>query len=487
MFDELFPGMGMAGMYGMMDPSMFAGMQQYKQPGADIFSDIGLMSPQQQMFQSVELQNMMQQQQLARQQQMLALRNMSQNIGVNAAQAGTGFAGPMLMQMGGLQPSWGPGLTSGLNQAIDMYANRGQQQNGMMPQAAPSSDVDPARIVDDSIRASGGDPAKGYKMAADTLSQLADSTGNDNYRMSAARLRAQAFALQQKEAESSASTQKNQADAAEARARAKSVGAEMYMPKPLGVVHDQSGQVGLAYSQIDPSTGKPSIKTTGWGVPIQYVIPNTPNGMESNIRNFQDTVTNGLDSMQRINGLENLLKSKGGAAQGWAADGVDFANNLLGTLRQLAPGTTLDAGAEAALGKYNGTFQQWANKTAISQSLWSDLTMGLAGVYAHGQRISNVDIKRAADTLGESQSNPESITQILDSVKSRMSQHIDNEAETYLIGGNPQYKGQITGLQAMFHRKVGALGAAPTYTPPAPQGGSAAPISLDDYLKSKGY
>jgi hypothetical protein len=86
MFDEMMPGMGM-GMYGMgMDPMMmmggmgmyppgmmFSGMQQYGRPQADVFSNLGIMSPQQQMFQGVQMQNMMEQEQFAREQQMLAI------------------------------------------------------------------------------------------------------------------------------------------------------------------------------------------------------------------------------------------------------------------------------------------------------------------------------------------------------------------------------------------------------------------------------
>ncbi|MDE2097348.1 MAG: hypothetical protein KGL39_08905 [Patescibacteria group bacterium] len=475
MFDELFPGMGMMGAYGMNPMmmgmpmgAMFGGMQQYRQPGADVFSDMGLMTPQQQQFQGIELQNMLQQQQFARQQQLLAMRNMSMNMGANAAQVGSGFAGPMLMQMGGLQPSWGGQLTNGIDGLISAYQNRGQPQGGMpqggmVPQAAGAAQgVDPGQIINDSIRAAGGDPAKGYKMAADTLSQLADTTGNDNYRTAAARLRIKAFQTQQSEASSAANTAKANADAQEAASRAQATTAAISAPRPMGVAHSPDGQTGIAWSQYDPQTKSWETKSGYWGVPIQYQIPTTPNGQMENQNAYRQTVMNGIDSQRRINSLIGLINSKGGAAQGWAAEGVGFANDLLGTIQQLAPGRQLDSTGEAALKQYNGTFQNWANKTELSESYWSDLTMGLAGVYAHGQRISNVDIKRAADTLGESVGNPKSIVPVLQSVSQRMSQDIDTQGGAYGVGGTGPYQNNIKQLNKYYHDSIAHLQQAQT-------------------------
>lgn len=465
MFDELFPGMGLMGMYGMGMPmgGMFSGMQQYRQPGADLFSDLGLMSPQQQMFQGVEMQNMLEQNQLARQQQMMALRNMSMNIGVNAANAGTGFAGPMLMAMGGLQPAWQGGLTQGINGLISKYGPQGQQ-GGMLPPGVmgATGGVDEAKILDDSLKAAGNDPAKGLSLAANTFSQLADATGNDNYRMAAARARQKAFELQQSEAQSSAITDLKKAQAGESTARQQSLQAGLTKPAPIGEVHDQSGRVAQEYAQYSPASGQWNLGHTSWGTQMQFVLPQTPGDVSKDIGDFRDRLANTEDAVTRIRQVRQGLAN--GAAQGWTADAVKFANNLQGSLEQLAPGSMLDADGQKLLGTYKGDFNSWAQATGVNESTWADLTMALAKSYAKGGRISNQDIERAKESIGEDYSDPRTVAAILNNVEQRTTGDVDRDY-AYLRSSAmmPQQRADIDNLYHTFKQRL----TPPTVQPPA--------------------
>lgn len=459
MFDELFPGMGMAGMYGTMDPAMgmmFAGMPQYRQPGADVFSQMGVMSPQQQMFQGVELQNMMEQQQFARQQQMLAMRNMAMNMGAQAANVGTGFGGPLLQMMGGMQPAFSSGLTNGINQLIDLK-NRGFQNGapiGVMGSlSSDPNQFDPTALLAYARQKFPDDPAQANKWAGQQLIQAGQSSRNPTWEQAGVRLMDAGNALALSRGKTQADINKSNAQANESTARANELQAELSKPNPMGPFHDQQGNVGEGYSQYDVAKGAWNIKSTGWGKPIQYVLPQTPGDISKDIGDFRERLSDTEDAIARIRQVRQGLAN--GAAQGWTADGVKLVNDLQGSIEQLAPGSMLDSDGQKLLGTYKGDFNSWAQATGVNESTWADLTMALAKSYAKGGRISNQDIERAKESIGENYSDPRTVTAILNNVEQRTTGDVDRDY-AYLRSSAmmPQQKQDIDNLYGTFKQRL---------------------------------
>src|SRR6185503_11073074 len=231
-------GMGMDP-YGMMG---LGSIPQYKTPGADVFSNLGISSPQQQELKGIQMQNMLQQSQIMRQREIMQMQMMGNNMGVSSAGLASGFNAPMLMAMGGMQSPIGPQLSQGINSLIAM--RQGQGQGGMVPmgpQAMASQNVDPSQIIAQAVQQNGGDLGKGYKAAADQLSKIADAKNDDNMRMMATRLYQQAQEAQQKEDTVAANNAKSNAQANEANTRANSINAQLTKPVPMGTGHDASG------------------------------------------------------------------------------------------------------------------------------------------------------------------------------------------------------------------------------------------------------
>lgn len=466
MFDEMFPGMGMMGMYGMnpmtmgINPAMFGGMQQYRQPGADIFSSMGIMNPQQQMFQQVEMRNMLEQQQFAREQQMLAMRNMSMNMGANAAQIGSGFAGPMLMGMGGLQNGQ---IAKGVTGLADALISKFGPQNGGMtpmgPQAAASqaSQIDPTQIIAAARAKYPDDPGRAYTEAGQQLIQLGKASGNDALIQGGVRTMDQGNKFRLANAQTEANTAKSAAQAAEANARVKSLQVSMNMPKTVGTVRNSAGWQGLQYAQRGPD-GQIHMYTTGWGPNLTYASPGTPGGWQKNGDSFQKYTETNSTAINRINSLESQVKN--GAPIGWAQDATSFFNDVLGTLKQLTPGdSNIPDSVRSDFEKnFPTTFQSWATKGEIGESTAQDLVMSLASTYAAGRQVSRTDIARAESVVGTATSNPQTLIPLLENVKQRTIGDVDRTAQFYLAGGegNAQYSQRIKGLQQTFHSTISA-------------------------------
>jgi hypothetical protein len=479
MFDEMFPGMGLAGMYGM-DPYMgmaFGGMQQYRQPGADVFSSLGIMTPQQKMFQGISMQNMLEQQQLARQQQMMALQMEGQNIGVNAAKVGSGFAGPMLMAMGGMNSPLATRLPGAIAQAFGPQQGQGSGMMGM----PPGQGGDVTSLLNFANEKFNGDPGKAYAWAGQQLSRWADQTGDPQAREQAVRLSQMGFNLSQEEANKAADTARLNAQAGESAQRTKTLQAEMLAPKPMGTGHDMSGNEGLVWAQYNPQTNKYEQMSGFWGPAIAYAVPNTPGGADKNLDTFQTLADNGSKAITRLNQLETQVRN--GAPIGWAQEGASFFNDVLGTLKQVVPGTNISPDVQQYMnGTYGNTFQDWATKGEIAESTAQDMVMTLASSFAAGHQVSRADIDRAEKVVGTATSNPETLLPVLNMVKQRTSADLDRAYAFYKArGGTPAYLKSLDGVHQEYYRQIGS---------PATNGGSGnggAAMSLDDYLRGHGY
>jgi hypothetical protein len=433
MFDQFDPSMyglspGMAG--------MFMGMPQYRQPSADVYSQLGIMSPQQQMFQGISMQNMLEQQQLARQQQMMALQSMSMNMGANAAQVGSGFAGPMMLQMGGLRPAGMGAITNALNAGINAYANRGNPQSGMTPmgpQAQMSQGInpnDPQSVIAAGYRANNGDPAKALRWAADYFNNSKDPS----QQMMAGRLYEQAEQLREKEAANAASVAKDLGSAHESEARTTTLNAGLTRPVPMGQGHDANGNVGLVQAVYNPATKTWSNTSGFWGPSLAYAIPNSPGGADKNLDTFQGLADTASKTYTRIGQLEGLVKN--GAPIGWAQDGASWFNDVLGTLKQIAPGDNVPTDVKDYMSKtFDQTFQSWATKGEIGESTAQDLVMTIASGYAGGRQVSKNDVQRAEAVVGAATSNPSTLISTLENFKQRQSQDLDRAYGFYKARG----------------------------------------------------
>jgi hypothetical protein len=470
-------GMGMGGMGGYM-PGMFAGMQQYKQPGADEFSSLGIQSPQQQMFQQVQMRNMMQQQQMAREQQMMAIRSMAMNSGANAAQVGSGFAGPMLMQMGGLRnPETSGAITSGINSLIGAYQNRGQGGPGGMtpmgPQALASQagQIDPTQIIAAARLKNPNDQAAALQDAGTQLVQMGKSSGNDNLVMAGVRAMDQANKLQLSNGQIRAETAKDTAQGGEATARAASVTAGMTAPHDLGTVISPDGRQWRQYTQYNPDTQKYEMFRNGGGMPIQYVLPQTPGGQQQNGDNYQKMVYTTSTAISRIDQAQKQIAS--GAPVGDAQDIVSKINDVVGTLGQFYDKSFTSPDASAYLQKTlpGSDFGKWATEGGVTESNMQDMVMTVAAGYAGGKQISRADVTRAEEVLGTASSNPSTLSSVLTAVRQRMIGDVDRQAEVIKSrGGTTQFIGSVDGMNKGFHALVD--------TPKQTSTGPGTPVSL---------
>jgi hypothetical protein len=393
-------------------------VEQYKK-SSNPLGDLGLMTSQQKQMQAIQMQNQLAQMQLARQQQMLGLQSMQQNMGVNAAGLASGFNAPMLMAMGGLQPAFAGPLTKGINALIDKFG----PNSGMTPmgqQALQSQNLDDTAVLNYAMQQAGGDTAKGYRIASQLYSRMGRNDVAANLQIKANEID---LANQQKQA----TIGKTQAETEQAKAQTAKTTADITKPENLGEVHNMQGMVGRKEAQFNTKTGKWEERTGDFGLPLQYTLPELPGDMSKDIVNFRTDLVNTEDAIGKMRQLRGALEN--GAAQGWTADIVNTANNVLGTLGQFIPQDKLDKSAVATLDKYtkDGTFANWADKTGINESRWADLTMALAASMAEGGKISNKEIARAQESLGENFSNPRTVSAILQDVEKRAGETIDRK------------------------------------------------------------
>lgn len=450
--------------------------EQYKKAGSDPFAEFGIMTPMQKQMQAMQMQNAYRQQQMQQQQQMLNLQATSANMGVNAAGI-SGLNGPMLQMMGGQQPAFEGKLTNAINQ----FLPGGGLNNGnglgnpapsgmtpMGPNAMAQQNMDPSALVSASLSAHPDDLAAGYADAAAKMKQVADAKGDAQSQQIAARLQIKAFQQRQLQNAQDATTTKAKADAARAQADTQKTVAEMGNPSNFEHVNMPNGDTAIAYVKHndDGTFG-------GFGIGFQgknkeYTLAETPSQAGKDIQDYRELTGNSLSTLNSLDTLNKGLAA--GAAQGWTADGVTKVNNVVGTLKQLMPGTTIDQSAIDQANKFHsdGTFQGWANKTGVQESTWADLTMQLAKTYSNGGKTSNQDIVRAKEALGEDIGNPATVATVLSSVKDRVVKNVDRQHDLLNVSeAEPAAREQIDNIHKFFHSQVDPPQAAPkTNLPP---------------------
>lgn len=422
----------------------------YKRPGADMFSDIGYMSPQQKDLQAFQMQQQYIQRQLAQQQQMLELQSMSQNMGAQTAGLAAGFSYPAYLAQqnnnGGIQNR---GLTSALSQLMGRFQGGGQPGgnpmgmglNGMTP--PPPNQIDPSMLIAKRMQeaqASGKTPADGKLQASQDLFQLSQARNDPSLAQMAARLQDQAYQEKAANENKSSITAKNQADAAKTNFEVTKEKAQL--ANPQGDIHGTDGEGNqVTYQRTYDENGTyKGLQLVTKGKPIQYTVPETPGDRSKDVQDFRTLVNNSVGTNQLIDALSTNLQK--GAATGWPSEVVEGLSNVIGGLGQLGqPDMSKEAVDE--LNKHTGDFTNWANQTHLASSQWAQLTMSLASTYAEGGRISNKEIMTAEHTLGEAIANPKIAANVLNDVKQRVGAAVDRQHDLLSQSGMPKSAQQV--------------------------------------------
>lgn len=194
------------------------------------------------------------------------------------------------------------------------------------------------------------------------------------------------------------------------------------------IIHGEN-QVQQEVVGFDSTSGAPIYKDVGDGPrsPKQTIQtiddPRTQSQKGKDLQDFRDQAINTEAAIKSMRTIKENLRN--GAAQGWAGGIVNFLSNASGTLSQLAPGASLDAGATRALNDKMGNFQEWAIKTGVNSAIWADLVSNLAKTYSPSGTITEKDINRAAEAVGASYSNPKAVAAVLDDVEKRSIESVD--------------------------------------------------------------
>lgn len=386
------------------------------QKGApDLFKELGILSPSEKAQQAQHQQQVLQllQQQLFQQKQQQAQQT--------ASTLGSSFGFPLFTAMGGL--------------------NRPPQQQ-QMPQQQQGG-FDPGSLVAQELAATPDDRAGAMKRAGLKLLQLGGQKGDSTLQ----RIGSNLIVKAQKESVVQQKAQADQADAARKAAQAGNPGTPYNVHTPNGDIRSERethGKLGeyTGTEILSQGPNKEQIATLD--------DPRTQTQKGKEYMDFKDMLTNtrtAVDSMRDI--TKNL---EDGAAQGWAAKGVSLLDNAVGTLNQLAPGSSLDSSAQAALAKNGSTFKSWAQKTGVNESIWNDLVSNLAKTYNPTGTITEKDIVRAARVVGQNYSNPQTVAAILKDAERRAIRGVTNSYED--MGDDAR-----AASQSQFDRFMGSYGS----------------------------
>lgn len=468
--------------------------QQYKSPSADPFAQFGITTPLQkdQAAYARQVQMQQQQMQMALQQQQLIHAQQQQSVDAAslasgyafptylAMQAGKGVDNPMLtkglsalggmaaqgmgaaprpgMQAPPMPPGMG-GMPQGMVQGPPGGGLGGQPSQGMLAGQVPSDDR--ALILSKAMEANPGDSGKAYVEAGNEILRNAVQTGNEEYMRSGTAMISKGNDLIQNKAgqkatidEKVSATNKNAVEAAK-------IQSDMTAPQSLGKVDKENGDTALAMRQYDPVTKTWSTKTDFQGKQLQRLETSTAAQRGEEVKNFQELTGNVVGFNQKIEQVKGLL-TQGAATGTWASAGVGTLNNIVGTIGQLAPGTTFEQSAKDALNdmKAKGTFANWAGTTAEKDSVLIDLTMNLASTFAGpGGKVSNKEITRAERMIGENIGSPSTFTRVLDSVKERANNDYTTQYKLYKSRlTNPD---EVKSMDSLYGTGQGLIGGQP--------------------------
>lgn len=428
--------------YDPTDPS--EQQEPYKRPAADQLSSFGILTDQQRAQMAMQQQNSLRMQQLAQQQKMLQLQQTQQNMSVGAAQLGTGFGFPVLQAMGGGNPQ-NTQLTSALNKIIQSRQAKSAGINADMASmgGGPSGDNDASKILNEEIQ-NNPDTGSAYIKASARIAALGNKRGDSHLLDIATRMRLAGNQQQLSAGKITAETAKDNAQATNDTTTSELARAKAGNPGEAFGVNFENGDVGKMVQLKNQDGSFKSYQVINRGKQAQYTVAELPGDRSKDLRDYREYVGNIVQSSKSMDQIVQNMKQ--GGSIGWTGEAVEAVNNVVGSLKQLAPTANVTQDAVKEVNKYSSDFDAWAKKTNINSSIMSDLTMQLAASYAKGGRISNVEIKHAHDTLGESIGDPSTLAAVLGSVKSRLLEGLSTKRDTLKIGSPKDLNDQVDQL-----------------------------------------
>lgn len=393
--------------------------QDTKKAAPGLFAELGIYSPSEKAQMQME-QNQAMQAQFLLQQQLAAQAQQAQIHSANAkSSVPTGYNFSTFLGMGGMQ---------NLNQA-DRLAAQAQGMARQVPNAFSQSQpqapygasdkagISPEQIVTQALQQYPNDKPTALRVAGKQLATLGQAR-NDPY------LQNIGANLLNKAVEADKEVADLKAKNAEARKAQISANKEAG-PGSAETYRTSNGDITTYRKKYDAEGNYIGDEIKGSG-PNKQVTSNdglTDTQVGANVDKFASLVTNTDATISAMRDIRTNLSK--GSAQGWTAAGVGFMNNVKGTLEQLASTGTYSAGAQEALSKFAPTFQEWADKTGVNDSIWNDLVSNLAKTYNPTGTITEKDITRAAKTVGQNVSNPQTVAKILEDAERRSRQFVD--------------------------------------------------------------
>lgn len=483
--------MGMFDDYSPTDPNDQT--QQYKAPSADPFAQFGIMTPMQkdQLAYARQVQQQQQQMQLQLQQQQLIHAQQQQSVDAAslasgyafptylAMQAGKGVDNPMLTKglstLGGMAaqgmgatprpgmqaPPMPPGVGGGgMMQGPPGSGLGGQPSQGMLAGQVPQDDR--GLILSKAMDANPGDSGKAYIQAGNEILRAAMQSGNEEYMRSGTAMIAKGNELAQTKGNQDVTNKEKLSVVDKNESEVAKNAKDLRMATNVHSVNTLEGNTKLVWQDE-----KGDWKSGFEGTPITRTLDTTPAQKGKEVEEFQDLGDAVATSHAMVTKVKQNIAS-GAAVGNWAEAGVGLANNIIGTIRQIAPNTDIadDALTELNTMKAKGTFAGWAKTTAINESDLNDLTMSLAKTYAGpGGRVNVNEIKRAAQTIGEHIGDPATFAAVLDDVDKRTTEAYDRKYGSYKARlTSPSQIESMDKLHAYTHSLIDP---ATSSTPPA--------------------
>lgn len=391
-----------------------------KKGAPDLFRELGIFSPsekQQMAIQQQQAQFLIQQQQdQQRRQQAL-----------QAAQVGTGLGFPVFTAMGGL--------------------NRGPKMPGAPSEQQFDQGADePSRIVSSELANSPNDRAGALGRAGMKMMQLGSQKGDPTLQ----RIGSNLIMKAQEEAQKQQKAQAEQADADRKAAQAGNPG-DTYTKR------DAAGNIITSRQIKDKLGGYIGDEQLGKGPnkQINQAIddPRTQSQQGDDFKEFRLAAENSDATISKIRTIKQGLKQ--GAAQGWAASGVKFVDNIVGSLGQFYSTAKLNEKATQELASQNGsTFQSWASRTGINSAVWSDLVSSLAKTYNPTGTITEKDITRAAEVVGRNLSNPATVVNVLDEVSKQTASGVERKYKYLSPRAQEDAKSMLGTFRTTYRGKV---------------------------------
>lgn len=427
----------MANFGGLLGNMQANDMDQYpdqKKPAADLFTQLGILSPSEKRAQQVQQQITQQllQQQQAQIAQQMRIQQQNANTQQRAAAPG-GFNFSTYAAMGGLQGLPNPMTGSQRGFLGGNQSGAGGQPNIATPQSGGSPgagfDIDPSSILSQEIQLTPDDQPGALRRAGQKLLAVANARKDGDLQKVATNILAKGQELQVQADKDKAGIRNTNATAEGTEQKTKFEAAQAGNPGTPFTYRTADGDISTARDTKNNLGGVNGMEVLGKGPNKQIngsddLLTGTQAGEQS--VKFEDLLANTDATISAMRDIRTNLAN--GAAQGWTATGVSFFNNVKGSLEQLAGSYSYtDDAVKALAGLKGGAFQEWANKTGVNSSIWNDLVSNLAKTYNPTGTITEKDITRAAKTVGQDISNPQTVVKVLEDAERRSRNFVDKK------------------------------------------------------------